>query len=214
MTEIKKKLPYLFLLAVIPLLGMIYTILNERTYTQVFELSTIIDNNIPFIPSFIIPYIIWYPFVFGYLIYFWYKDTEVYVKTLITIVVGELICFTIYFFFQTTVPRPHLTDNNLLTSMVQFIYNNDKPYNAFPSIHVLTTYAIMLASLNIKNKHKLNHLFIQIMGSLIILSTMFVKQHVVYDMIGSMFLVSVIYATAFQLNHVRKTQKIATEKNR
>ncbi len=215
MTNFKKKLKFVLLMAVMPLLGVIYGVLNTNPRNAV-EISTPLDDQIPFLSIFIIPYVIWYFYVFGYLLYFCFKDTKVYIKTLITITIGELICFVIYFFFQTTVPRPILYGNDILTQMVQFIYNNDQPYNGFPSIHVLTTYVIMLASLNIKNKHFLNTLFIQIMGSLIILSTVFIKQHVVYDIVGSMFLVSFIYGIAFQVNHVRKSkkQKIAIEKNK
>ncbi|WP_096156522.1 phosphatase PAP2 family protein [Bacillus sp. FJAT-45066] len=205
--KIKKKIPYLLLLLVMPILGVIYTILNEhpRTATQI---PLPIDQEIPFITAFIIPYIIWYAFIFGYLVYFCFKDTDVYVKTLITIVVGELICFVIYFFFQTTVPRPTIQGNGFFEMLVKYIYAHDRPVNCFPSIHVLTTYAIMLASFHIKNKHKWNTYFIHVMGSLIILSTLFIKQHVILDMVASMFLVAFIYGTVFEIYRVRVAARV------
>jgi len=122
--------------------------------------------------------------------------------------VGELICFVIYFFFQTTVPRPTIVGDNFFNNLVQWIYAHDRPFNCFPSIHVLTTFTIMLASLHIKNKHVIHHLCIHIIGTLIIISTLFVKQHVIFDMIGSMFLVTFLYGIAFELlsfNHKTET---------
>lgn len=204
-----KKAPYLLALLVIPLLGGIYQMLNERSHKAV-DFITPVDHAIPFVPIFIIPYILWYAYIFCYLVYFCFKDTKVYLKTLTLIVVGEMVCFVIYFFFQTTVSRPAVTGDDFLSTLVQWIYANDQPYNCFPSIHVLTTFTIMLASLHIKNKHILNHVLIHVGGSLIIISTLFVKQHVIFDMIGSMFLVAFLYGFAFELLSLRVPNKSET----
>ena len=209
MNKILKKSPYLLFLLVIPLLAMIYQVLNNRSQKAV-DISTSIDQSIPFLPIFIIPYILWYAYMFCYLIYFCFKDTKVYIKTLLLIVIAELICFVIYFFFQTTVPRPTIVSDNFLNNLVQWIYTKDRPFNCFPSIHVLTTFAVMLASLHIKNKHLLNTLCIHISGSFIIISTLFVKQHVIFDMIGSMFLVTFLYGISFELLTFRMREKSET----
>ncbi|WHY75147.1 phosphatase PAP2 family protein [Neobacillus sp. WH10] len=209
MNRILKKSPYLLFLLVIPLLAVIYQLLNNRSQKAV-DISTSIDQSIPFLSIFIIPYILWYAYMFCYLIYFCFKDTKVYIKTLMLIVIAELICFVIYFFFQTTVPRPTIVSDNFLNNLVQWIYTKDRPYNCFPSIHVLTTFTVMLASLHIKNKHILNTLCIHISGSLIIISTLFVKQHVIFDMIGSMFLVTFLYGISFELLTFRMREKSGT----
>ncbi|PFA69693.1 phosphoesterase [Bacillus sp. AFS015802] len=194
----KKDLPYLLCLLVMPALGFLYTLLNTDTREAVI-LSTTIDGWIPFVPVFIVPYILWYAFILGYLFYFWYKDVSTFLKTLSIIVIGELICFVIYFYFQTTVPRPDVAGDGLFVDLVRMIYNHDQPYNAFPSIHVLTTFAIILGNFNIKNKHSFHSVFVPIMGSLIIVSTLFVKQHFILDMISSIFLTAFIYGIIFEL---------------
>lgn len=204
-----KETPYLLFLLVMPVLGLIYKILNTNPREAVI-LSTEFDGFIPFLPVFILPYIIWYAFILGYLLYFWYKDTRVYLKTLSVIVIGELVCFVIYFFFQTTVPRPDLVGNGILIDLVGMIYNHDRPYNAFPSIHVLTTFAILLGNINIKNKHIFHSVFVPVMGTLIIISTLFVKQHYILDMLGSMFLTSFIYGIVFELYELRIAEKSST----
>jgi len=204
-----KDLPYLLFLLVMPVLGLIYKILNNNPREAVI-LSTDIDDKIPFLPIFVIPYIIWYAFILGYLVYFWYKDTRVYLKTLTLIVIGELVCFVIYFFFQTTVPRPNLVANGVLIELVGMIYSHDQPYNAFPSIHVLTTFAIILGNINIRNKHIIHSIFVPVMGSLIIISTLFVKQHYILDMFASMFLTSFIYGVVFELFEFKVAEKSDT----
>lgn len=201
-----KDTPYLIFLLVMPILGLIYKILNMNPREAVV-LSTSIDASIPFMPVFILPYIIWYAFIFVYLIYFWYKDIKIYLKTLTVIVIGELICFLIYFFFQTTVPRPELTGSGVLIDLVQMIYSHDRPYNAFPSIHVLTTFAILLGAIHIRGKHLFHSVFIPVMGTLIIISTLFVKQHYILDMLGSMFLTSFVYGIVFELYQVSIAEK-------
>ncbi|MBT2638287.1 MULTISPECIES: phosphatase PAP2 family protein [unclassified Bacillus (in: firmicutes)] len=204
-----KDLPYLLFLLVMPVLGLIYKILNNNPREAVI-LSTDLDDKIPFLSIFIIPYIIWYAFILGYLIYFWYKDTRIYLKTLTLIVIGELVCFVIYFFFQTTVPRPNLVGDGILIELVGMIYSHDQPYNAFPSIHVLTTFAIILGNINIRNKHIIHSIFVPVMGSLIIISTLFVKQHYILDMFASMFLTSFIYGIVFELFEVKVAKKADT----
>ncbi|MCL6573539.1 MAG: phosphatase PAP2 family protein, partial [Bacillus sp. (in: Bacteria)] len=198
--------PYLLFLLVLPMFARIYEFLNNRTQKAV-ELSTSIDQAIPFLPIFILPYILWYAYIFCYLVYFCLKDTKVYLKTLALIVVAELICFLVYFFFQTTVPRPTIIGNDFLNTLVQWIYSKDRPYNCFPSIHVLTTFAIMLASLHIKNKHLFNTICIHVSGTLIIISTLFIKQHVIFDLVVSIFLVTILYGFLFEFLFYRVSKK-------
>ncbi|TQS71238.1 phosphoesterase [Ornithinibacillus gellani] len=201
MNQIKNRWIHLLWLLVFPVLGLSYALLNVHN-GSVLQLGSVIDDRIPLLPIFAVPYLFWYVYILGYLVYFWWKDLKVYKHTLITIVIGEVICFTCYYFFQSTVVRPALQGDGIFVSMVQFIYNHDEPFNCFPSIHVLTTYAIMLASVHIKDKHMLHAGFVQLMGTLIILSTVFTKQHVVVDAVASILIVSMSYSTIRVLSNV------------
>jgi membrane-associated phospholipid phosphatase len=122
-------------------------------------------------------------------------------------VVGELVCFVIYFFFQTTVPRPQLEGTSFTIELVQLIYSRDLPYNCFPSIHVLTSLAIMLGYFHLKIKHILHSIFIYITGTMIIISTLFVKQHVILDIFGALMLTLLTYGIVFELFHFSKLSK-------
>jgi membrane-associated phospholipid phosphatase len=203
------KTPYLAFLLVFPLLGYVYKILNTHT-PKATILLTSLDSNIPFIPVFILPYIFWYGFILGYLIYFCFKDTKVYVKTLTVIVLGELVSFIIFYFFPTTIPRPLFNDKGIIFDLVRLIYRHDQPYNCFPSIHVLTTFSIILGSLHVKNKPIFHSIFIPIVGSLIIISTLFVKQHGILDVFGSIFLSLFMFGIAFYFSQLQKTERSKT----
>ncbi|WP_411333092.1 phosphatase PAP2 family protein [Metabacillus indicus] len=182
---------------VFPLLGLMYEFLNERQ-TNAVDMTAQADAYIPFVPVFILPYIIWYVYMFGFLLYFWWRDSHIYWKTVIALTAGELICFGVYFFFQSTVPRPELTGDGFLIHLVSVIYQNDQPFNCFPSIHVLTTFIIMLVLPKLKLSRMVSFLS-QLTGILIILSTLFVKQHVIYDVIASIALGLSLWYVLFEL---------------
>ncbi len=70
----------------------------------------------------------------------------------------------------------------------------------------------MLASIRIKNMHVINATFIQLMGTLIILSTLFVKQHVVIDVVASILIVSMIYSALVAFSAKRHNINLTEEK--
>jgi len=183
---------------IFPILGIIYGWLNLRS-SEAIELSSPLDSYIPFLTVFIIPYIAWYAYLFLAVFFFWLMDRTVYWKTLLMIAGGEVICFIIYYFYQTTVPRPTLEGNSIFTTLTSIIFSNDEPVNCFPSIHVLTTSIVMLAFLQIKNTSFFQKSLIHIIGAIIIMSTLFVKQHVLYDLLGSLLLTFILNALFFKV---------------
>ncbi|WP_415875578.1 hypothetical protein [Clostridium sp.] len=125
---IGKLLPLMWMIS-IPISNIFYRLLNNSS-RGVYTLAMNIDDKIPFIKEFIIPYIIWYPFIFIALVYLCIKDKKVYYRTLISLNIGLIICYLIFYFFQTTVSRPNIEGMDIFTRLVSIIYNHDKPYNA------------------------------------------------------------------------------------
>ena len=73
--------------------------------------------------------------------------------------------------------------HNFCTWLVQKLYKTDTPTNVLPSIHVFNT-LIMLYAIRrstILQKHRWVELGTAVLSVLIILSTMFLKQHSVVD---------------------------------
>ncbi|MBB6623878.1 phosphatase PAP2 family protein [Clostridium gasigenes] len=144
------------------------------------------DRLIPFESIFIIPYIYWYIFITIGLIYILYKSRSEYIKVFIAITIGMSCCYVIYYIFPTQIIRPVVDKSNILNKLVNIIYLKDKPFNCFPSIHVLNTYFIMRYTKFEYNKKYFY--YTQTVGVLIILSTVFIKQHFVLDIIASIIL--------------------------
>jgi hypothetical protein len=176
----------------IPLLGMVYVFLNRHN-VKAYSLVTDFDRHIPFLKIFILPYVSWLLFILVSLIYLCMRNRQIYYQTLIYFNVGLLVCYGIYFFFQTSVPRPVLTGNDGLTNMVRSIYHLDEPYNCFPSTHVLTSYFILRAFNSASNISRRIRVGVSLMSLLIMVSILFVKQHVLLDLIGAVGVVEVIY---------------------
>lgn len=185
--KFKDNLLPLMLMILIPLTNIFYGLLNNST-RGVYSLVTDLDKAIPFSEVFIIPYMLWYPFIVLTLVYFCFYYKDVYYKTLSTLVLGMILCYGVYFFFQTTVPRPELIGEDILTKVVRIVYNSDNPYNCFPSIHVLTSYAMIIGMRKSGSNNQKVKNAISATAWIVILSTLLVKQHVILDVVfGVMF---------------------------
>lgn len=175
----------------IPLISIIHVMLNRDSGTS-HIIKTLLDDMIPFNKFFVIPYIYWFGFVFIVLLYFAIVDNNYYYRLLASILSGMLICFAIYYFYPTTVPRPDVIGDDGLSRLVRYIYSRDNPYNCFPSIHVLNA---MLVTLFFCKYHKGIILRGIAIGSCILinLSTLFMKQHYIPDVLASILLSTTLY---------------------
>jgi membrane-associated phospholipid phosphatase len=195
---VKDNILALCLLLSIPLLNIIYQVLNngERGARQ---LITAVDHQIPFLEIFVVPYLLWYAFIFLMFVYFCIYDRAIYYRTLLSFCAGMVVCYVIYFFFQTTVPRPELAGSGIMTSMVQYVYGADQPFNCFPSIHVLSSYIMILGIRHSKLWTIKKDIIVSTIAYSIILSTLFVKQHVVLDVVAGVLLGSLLFKLFYYL---------------
>lgn len=95
--------------------------------------------------------------------------------------------------------------------LVLFIHNNDTSTNVFPSIHVYNSvgvnYAIQRYN-NFKN-NKLVHTASMVLCISICLSTVFLKQHALIDVVGAMFLTGIVRLFVYNnIDFYRITEKI------
>jgi membrane-associated phospholipid phosphatase len=189
-----KKYAPLLLMLVFPVLGFMYAMTNNNSNQEVYSLMTAVDESIPFIKAFALPYSVWIFYIYVCLLYFFKKDVNVYYRALLTYIVCTLLCYLIYTVFQTTVPRPIVTGNDPISELMRYIYNRDQPFNCFPSIHCFSSYMFMRMVWTSSFRNKRNVALTTGMSSLIILSTLFVKQHVIVDALAGIFMVEVVFA--------------------
>jgi hypothetical protein len=188
---IKRLLPLCTML-VFPFLGMMYQWVNVPT-NNVYSFMTDLDRAIPIVRFFVLPYSIWILYIYVCLIYFFIKDPKTYYRSLLMYIVCSLICFSIYSVFQTTVPRPILTEDDVFTRLLAFVYDRDLPFNCFPSIHCFSCYMVMKSLYHSEFRNRLNQKLIYGMSTLIICSTFLVKQHAIIDALAGFFIVEIVY---------------------
>lgn len=201
MSDIKqwlRKHAALSLMLIFPILGALYALINDNPSGPIYNLVTDLDRHTPFIKYFALPYSIWIFYIYACLIYFYMKDRKVYYHSIFTYTVCALICYMVYLVYQTTVPRPVIVGDDVFSNLMRFIYNRDQPFNCFPSIHVFSSYMVATALFHSKFKNWANRIIIYGMSALIIASTLFVKQHVILDVIAGVFLAELVYRVALR----------------
>lgn len=166
-----------------------------------FTLNIILKNhiilktsfNIPLIKWMIFIYNSWYPLVF-YISYLIYKDnTNLYKKLIFTMILGFLMSHITFIIYPSSIIRNDIMVNNFIDFVIYVTYKFDNPINCLPSIHALVCYILIYytlkSNLSLKRKIILNiYLF------LIILSTLFVHQHIPIDLLLALIysLISII----------------------
>ena len=152
-------------------------------------ISYYLDDKIPFIGQFIYIYNLFYPFCFVALYFIFKADKKAYYKGLLSCILGIITCDIIYLCIPTIMYRPPLPDTDFITVFAlkfTFFFDNP-PINCFPSIHCLFCFQVIYSLIfsKVKPKTKIINIIISI---LIILSTMFVKQHYFFDMVSSLLI--------------------------
>lgn len=162
---------------------LIYPILNQRG-ENAHIIKFAIDDTIPFVPIFSIPYILYIPFLIITLIYF-VGFTNLYRSISIAFIFCLLIAYLTYFFYQTYILRPEIINIDVFSKLVLYIYSKDHPYNCFPSLHNALSILSFFYWVQVLPKFKW---IIGIFVLLIILSTLLIKQHYIPDVISGVLL--------------------------
>ena len=183
---IKENKKFVFTIAI--LLGgqaFLYWILKMFQHNPMY-ISFPLDDKIPFLGRFVYIYNIFYPFCFIAFYFLYKKDEKTYYKGIISGIMGFLICDIIFLTLPTIMYRPIIPKIDPITDLVleiTFLYDNP-PLNCFPSIHCLFCFQVIYSYIFSSHKLKVK-LPVIIISLLIIISTLFVKQHFIFDVISA-----------------------------
>jgi len=196
------------------LYGLIYipwfSYLEKTVTTHFFEIHSKIDDFIPFIEYFIVPYLLWFVYLIVCGLFIFFTDKKEFYKMAAFGIIG----MTLFLIICTVFPNGlHLRPttfarDNVFVDLVKRLYATDTPTNVLPSIHVYNSLTVAIAV----NRSKLleNKRWIKICSSvlafLIILSTVFLKQHSITDVICAF----AIAAPAYCLIYAPSTSKSHT----
>ncbi len=153
-----------------------------------------LDDWIPFLEGFIVPYLLWFLYVPAVLIYLFFqlKNKREFYQCCIFLFTG----MTLFLMVSTIYPNGHLLRpasferHNIFTFAISVLYRTDTATNIFPSLHVYNSLGAHIAIVNNQklgqNKWIRGGSFLLMVS--IILSTMFLKQHSVLDVIAGTLL--------------------------
>ncbi len=205
----KRHLAAVSYIAVIPLMSLIYLWIDQIGFQSIHTMYTQFDRHIPFVKWFILPYMSWMPLIYIYLLFLCFKDRARYLHTMTAYFIGVMISNVIFIFYQTTVPRPEIDGTGILTYFVQFVYQHDQPYNCFPSIHALSSYLLFLSVVRSRTiKSAALKTVISVWTWLIIISTVFVKQHSILDVAAGIILAEAVYDLLAASLFAAKTKRL------
>ena len=163
-------------------------------------IGTAVDEAIPFVPVFVVPYVLYFPFILVPWLLLWRKPAE-YRLMALCFIATLAVSVAIYLVWQTSAPRaaPAVADG--FTWLIDQVYRTDKNLNAFPSLHTslsLLTALFVWRSRSAAARVRARGLprlgfAAAVLAVLIIASTVLTKQHGIVDVVGGLALGGVVY---------------------
>lgn len=183
---------------------------NRLHYTVIHNA---VDDLIPFHPVFVIPYLLWFPYVVCGVLFLLLKDEKAYHRLCAALAFG----MTIFIFVSVVFPNIHLLrpqtmpDDSIYSKLVSVLYTIDTPTNLTPSIHVFNSLAVVAAFWEWNWKTETGYrypvpvrafwrFFITALGLLISLSTMLIKQHSFSDVVIATALFGFTYILIYRFD--------------
>ncbi|MCD8122190.1 MAG: phosphatase PAP2 family protein [Clostridiales bacterium] len=175
--------------------------LEERDVGRYTVVHATLDDYIPFNEYFVIPYLLWFVYVAGSMLYFFLTNRQDYYRECVFLFVGMTISLLICTLFPngTNLRAQVETDDSLCGRLVELIEGVDTPTNVFPSIHVYNSLGVHFSVMNSKELRSRRGICAGsfVLMVLICLSTVFLKQHSAIDVAGALILAHLIYPLVY-----------------
>ncbi len=198
----------------VPIYMIWFIWIEQHRFSNYTVIHTVFDDYIPFVEAFIIPYYMWFLYISVTLVALLLSfEVEDYYKNFFFLATG----MTIFLVISTMFPNMHnlrpvvMPRDNIFTHLVQFIYKTDTSANLWPSIHVYNSIGAMIGLQHCSKISKKMKITGHVIGVSIILSTVLVKQHSVYD-VATAFIMAIIfycvfYRTTLVENYCKKRER-------
>lgn len=178
--------------------------LEKTVTTDFYDMHCALDDLIPFNEYFIIPYLMWFAYVLSACVFmFFTADRKEFIRFAMMLITGMSISLLICQLFPNgTHLRPEtFRNNNIFTRQVIALYATDTSTNVFPSIHCYNSMAVHIAlhRSRLLKKFPVVQFASLILCILIMLSTVFLKQHSVLDVLGAILLVLILYPLFYKI---------------
>lgn len=175
----------------------------ERTNTKNYRLIHMAaDDYIPFCEVFIIPYLLWFAYVSAVVVYLFFKNKADYFRVCTFLFTG----MTIFLIVSTLFPNGHdlrpaaMPRDNIFTAMISALWRTDTPTNLWPSIHVYNSIGAHIAVMRNTALRSRKGILTgsRILAFSIILSTVLIKQHSVFDVLTGIAMGAAMYVLVYR----------------
>ncbi len=171
---------------------LFFFVFVERNTRDITMINIPLDDCIPFVEGFIVPYLMWFPFMAAAIVYVFFKDKKEFFAMCWNLIIGMSLFIVVSLVFPNGLDlRPdEFPRDNILTDLCRHLYSVDTSTNVIPSIHVFNSLAcgISFGRALARRGHKKTAIASYAMAALICISTVFVKQHSVVDVAAGLIL--------------------------
>ena len=205
---------HLLLLLYWPIYGAVFWLLERGLSLNYHAVEADLDAKIPFCEFFVFPYYFWFVFLVGIHLYTLFFDIPAFKKLMYFITITYTITTVIYIFYPTKQElRPtEFVRDNFCVDIVKALYNFDTNTNVCPSLHVIGSFAVYFTTLYCKPlRTPMWQTVLIILTVLISISTVFLKQHSVIDIIAALAVCTAAFPFAYILPDRIKKRKPAEE---
>ena len=184
-----------------PLFGIMFSFV-ERFYHvgSYYVMHCAFDDAIPFCEWFLIPYLFWFVYLIGTLVYTFFFDVPAFKRMMRFIICTYTITMVIYLLFPTCQNlRPEVFPrDNALTRFIGWFYTFDTNTNVCPSLHVIGSMAAFFAFWYAPIFSKRGWRIASTVAAFFIsISTVFMKQHSILDVAAAIPLCAIGYYFAY-----------------
>ena len=168
-----------------------------------------LDKHIPLIPWFVYFYYLTFPLGIITFFYIAYKDKKSLYNIFLTLCISFLISGVIYLVGQTEFVKPDFEPVTFTDKLVVWTWGSVNSINCFPSQHCFMAFAIIIGCLSSKNLNILFRVLAISCSIIIILSTIFIRQHYFLDIIASFDIIFAVWAIVYVFNLGKKCQNVS-----
>lgn len=192
---------YLYIsLGMILIQTIFYQIGKVFSANEAFLIHSSLDDKIPYLSFFIIFYIIWYFLLVLFPLFIVRHSEDKFYQYNLCILINAVVSLMVFLLFPTQIPRYVITGNGIFDSIVKAIYYFDTPTVCLPSLHASVCFIVIYFCIFTKEMPNKYRVLFSMLSVLIILSTLFVKQHVVYDVALSFIITLIVYFIVSKFN--------------
>lgn len=182
----------LILILLVYYIGVYFSILKITAPLEHYTLFSSWDLAIPLVPSFIYFYLqIYFVVLIPSLVN---ENLTTYRRYFMAYILNMSITYVIFFLYPTTIPRPPISMDTFNQFGLMILYRFDIPMGCFPSLHVSMA---ALSALTVYHENRNLGLIVHAIAAMIGLSTVFLQQHYIVDVVGGYAMAGFSYGVVF-----------------